>query len=128
MGTGSRTPRTSTRTTAAIARTHTVAIAGTSQRFFFFAAGGPGCAATGGGDIEGGGPTGATAVEVGTGAGEGVALSAAFTRVPQWGQKALSPTSFPQFVQNIATSLSLIHISEPTRLGMISYAVFCLKK
>src|SRR5450756_2081787 len=23
-------------------------------------------------------------------------------------------------------SLSLIHISEPTRLGMISYAVFCL--
>src|SRR5450756_1252897 len=27
-----------------------------------------------------------------------------------------------------APSLSLIHISEPTRLGMISYAVFCLKK
>src|SRR5450756_352080 len=26
------------------------------------------------------------------------------------------------------TFLSLIHISEPTRLGMISYAVFCLKK
>src|SRR5450756_2045290 len=25
-------------------------------------------------------------------------------------------------------SLSLIHISEPTSLGMISYAVFCLKK
>ena len=24
--------------------------------------------------------------------------------------------------------LSLIHISEPTRLGMNSYAVFCLKK
>src|SRR5450756_3167837 len=24
--------------------------------------------------------------------------------------------------------LSLIHISEPTRLGLISYAVFCLKK
>src|SRR5450756_2381184 len=24
--------------------------------------------------------------------------------------------------------LSLIHISEPSRLGMISYAVFCLKK
>src|SRR5428012_7220 len=24
--------------------------------------------------------------------------------------------------------LSLIHISEPTRLGMISYPVFCLKK
>ena len=29
---------------------------------------------------------------------------------------------YPMFV------LSLIHISEPTRLGMISYAVFCLKK
>src|SRR5450756_1117801 len=27
-----------------------------------------------------------------------------------------------------AAPLSLIHISEPTRLGMISYAVFCLKK
>src|SRR5450759_5732262 len=27
-----------------------------------------------------------------------------------------------------AHELSLIHISEPTRLGMISYAVFCLKK
>ena len=27
-----------------------------------------------------------------------------------------------------AHHLSLIHISEPTRLGMISYAVFCLKK
>src|SRR5450759_3937249 len=26
-----------------------------------------------------------------------------------------------------ALELSLIHISEPTRLGMISYAVFCLK-
>src|SRR5450756_333590 len=28
----------------------------------------------------------------------------------------------------LAEDLSLIHISEPTRLGMISYAVFCLKK
>src|SRR5450759_1451263 len=28
----------------------------------------------------------------------------------------------------IRLALSLIHISEPTRLGMISYAVFCLKK
>src|SRR5665648_1141619 len=35
------------------------------------------------------------------------------------------------YLQSIAGSdlgLSLIHISEPTRLGMISYAVFCLKK
>ena len=30
--------------------------------------------------------------------------------------------------KTIAILLSLIHISEPTRLGMISYAVFCLKK
>src|SRR5450759_1201556 len=29
---------------------------------------------------------------------------------------------------DIPDNLSLIHISEPTRLGMISYAVFCLKK
>src|SRR5450756_2376757 len=31
-------------------------------------------------------------------------------------------------VYSCAYYLSLIHISEPTRLGMISYAVFCLKK
>src|SRR5450756_3041941 len=31
-------------------------------------------------------------------------------------------------VSAVAYYLSLIHISEPTRLGMISYAVFCLKK
>src|SRR5450759_5872572 len=30
--------------------------------------------------------------------------------------------------RNRRLGLSLIHISEPTRLGMISYAVFCLKK
>ena len=30
--------------------------------------------------------------------------------------------------KNIAKRLSLIHISEPTRLLSISYAVFCLKK
>src|SRR5665648_1207431 len=33
-----------------------------------------------------------------------------------------------QSFQWIFEYLSLIHISEPTRLGMISYAVFCLKK
>ena len=32
-----------------------------------------------------------------------------------------------QYVRTVV-ELSLIHISEPTRLGMISYAVFCLKK
>src|SRR5450759_2857678 len=30
-------------------------------------------------------------------------------------------------LRGIVGDLSLIHISEPTRLGMISYAVFCLK-
>src|SRR5450756_2925356 len=33
------------------------------------------------------------------------------------------PSTGPKMLE-----LSLIHISEPTRLGMISYAVFCLKK
>src|SRR5450759_1093131 len=33
----------------------------------------------------------------------------------------------PPPYQPVVTALSLIHISEPTRLGMISYAVFCLK-
>src|SRR5659263_435718 len=36
-----------------------------------------------------------------------------------WGIQRTSPTR--------RLRLSLIHISEPTRLGMISYAVFCLK-
>src|SRR5450759_5460719 len=35
-------------------------------------------------------------------------------------QSGLDPEGVPR-------QLSLIHISEPTRLGMISYAVFCLK-
>src|SRR5450759_5466954 len=33
-----------------------------------------------------------------------------------------------QVFHDLCQGLSLIHISEPTRLGMISYAVFCLKK
>src|SRR5450756_779222 len=33
----------------------------------------------------------------------------------------------PKNIQKAVVELSLIHISEPTRLGMISYAVFCLK-
>src|SRR5450756_1121522 len=32
------------------------------------------------------------------------------------------------YLREVVLELSLIHISEPTRLGMISYAVFCLKK
>src|SRR5665648_1193905 len=34
----------------------------------------------------------------------------------------------PAACRRVLQALSLIHISEPTRLGMISYAVFCLKK
>ena len=37
-------------------------------------------------------------------------------------------TSTRKNVDRGINMLSLIHISEPTRLGMISYAVFCLKK
>src|SRR5450756_2138360 len=45
----------------------------------------------------------------------------------------LRPTRFLLFWRFIEIgfadkTLSLIHISEPTRLGMTSYAVFCLKK
>src|SRR5450756_2772827 len=38
------------------------------------------------------------------------------------------PFSSPNVRRSTPLYLSLIHISEPTRLGMISYAVFCLKK
>jgi len=34
--------------------------------------------------------------------------------------------TMPPCLKKILLRLSLIHISEPTRLGMISYAVFCL--
>src|SRR5450756_1260095 len=37
-------------------------------------------------------------------------------------------TGFAHLFEHMMFKLSLIHISEPTRLGMISYAVFCLKK
>src|SRR5428012_24241 len=42
--------------------------------------------------------------------------------------RAGSPSSRRGRRRHPRPSLSLIHISEPTRLGMISYAVFCLKK
>src|SRR5450756_2782388 len=44
-------------------------------------------------------------------------------------QCALPPNCpAPELYPRREYTLSLIHISEPTRLGMISYAVFCLKK
>src|SRR5678815_6079802 len=39
-----------------------------------------------------------------------------------------SDGSYLRFDSNAIVILSLIHISEPTRLLSISYAVFCLKK
>ena len=47
-----------------------------------------------------------------------------------WSILAITPIFLPILLPLplIVYLLSLIHISEPTRLGMISYAVFCLKK
>src|SRR5659263_200137 len=71
-----------------------------------------------------------------------VAILLAAVSVPVWGHA--DTDGIIGVVRNVAGSatvtrggnvlpattgtLSLIHISEPTRLGMISYAVFCLKK
>src|SRR5450756_98839 len=42
-------------------------------------------------------------------------------------QRSADGSAYEQYAQTgSALTLSLIHISEPTRLGMISYAVFCL--
>ena len=48
------------------------------------------------------------------------------TRTSDFAKKAIKEQGY--IIRNFAYYLSLIHISEPTRLGMISYAVFCLKK
>ena len=75
---------------------------------------------------------------------------AAFDTIYYKGKTYDYAMGYPQFIETICRSfphekenlkcyaeqlqavgnliLSLIHISEPTRLGMISYAVFCLKK
>ena len=44
------------------------------------------------------------------------------------GRGASIGLGFGKYKYGTEYELSLIHISEPTRLGMISYAVFCLKK
>src|SRR5665648_765297 len=44
------------------------------------------------------------------------------------GGESTRPNAEPVGAEEEMKRLSLIHISEPTRLGMISYAVFCLKK
>src|SRR5450759_5181777 len=50
-------------------------------------------------------------------------------RVAKWPSRAVKLVAgrCSVVVLDAALWLSLIHISEPTRLGMISYAVFCLK-
>src|SRR5450756_1423581 len=42
------------------------------------------------------------------------------------GSALSSPEVLQRLTEAMMSGLSLIHISEPTRLGMISYAVFCL--
>src|SRR5450759_745720 len=49
-------------------------------------------------------------------------------RLLNWGKEIGLRTGNDEASCDMAPQLSLIHISEPTRLGMISYAVFCLKK
>src|SRR5678815_6049487 len=44
------------------------------------------------------------------------------------GHPALADPGFAKAAAGVLLDLSLIHISEPTRLLSISYAVFCLKK
>src|SRR5450759_1777295 len=44
---------------------------------------------------------------------------------PEPPQRGSLASSQPMIVGSSLYLLSLIHISEPTRLGMISYAVFC---
>src|SRR5450756_2865628 len=60
------------------------------------------------------------------------ALAAKVSVLPLADEKARAVSRFLASsafeVERDSQGLSLIHISEPTRLGMISYAVFCLKK
>src|SRR5450756_229691 len=56
---------------------------------------------------------------------DGGALAALLER---WISDVLALVQRESSLDPASPELSLIHISEPTRLGMISYAVFCLKK
>src|SRR5450756_1784533 len=59
---------------------------------------------------------------------ESGSLGEYFPITPSLDKKTADPEVYRQAydVHHGAEQLSLIHISEPTRLGMISYAVFCL--
>src|SRR5665648_1206171 len=54
--------------------------------------------------------------------------SAGQSRSARYAARSRRDSAAPASVSFTSYILSLIHISEPTRLGMISYAVFCLKK
>src|SRR5450756_2621603 len=55
------------------------------------------------------------------------AVAEEVAELPQVDYVSICAGNFDIIVGIVAHDLSLIHISEPTRLGMISYAVFCLK-
>src|SRR5450756_460349 len=64
------------------------------------------------------------------GPGSRVAERRPFVDPVSYGFLRATVSNTRRMITNAMTTqkLSLIHISEPTRLGMISYAVFCLKK
>src|SRR5450759_4578276 len=72
------------------------------------------------GDIPGGGETFGVVLGAADLSGQPVEFAGAAEFAPE------HPVIFGQPARVVALDLSLIHISEPTRLGMISYAVFCL--
>src|SRR5660398_149287 len=51
-----------------------------------------------------------------------------YERVSSYGKMLITEVGRLEDKYGIPIILSLIHISEPTRLRRISYAVFCLKK
>src|SRR5450756_1817803 len=59
--------------------------------------------------------------------GTGAVFEATFMLPWSFSEEAAAEKHMAQLQHNMWVTLSLIHISEPTRLGMISYAVFCLK-
>src|SRR5660398_299353 len=59
-------------------------------------------------------------------ANSGVALACLLARSTK--RHALVQSDIVPYLRGLPYDLSLIHISEPTRLRRISYAVFCLKK
>src|SRR5450756_1089555 len=56
------------------------------------------------------------------------ATAGVYTFTATWGTMPAGANNDSSLAVPTVEVLSLIHISEPTRLGMISYAVFCLKK